>query len=130
MKKFSRNFLFKECKRRLRLTINYNLNAKNKIKAINTGAAATVRYQVRIIDWSDGKREKIGEITRKLMAITGLLHPKSDVDCLHLSSNKGGKGLISSAGSIRGEKNNLGWYSKNLTKNLIKRFQGTGTIKT
>ena len=44
------------------------------------------------------------------------------VDCLYISNDEGGKGLISNEGCIKREEKNLGWYTKNLTENWIKSF--------
>ena len=44
------------------------------------------------------------------MTMYGGLHPKSDVDRLHVKRKEGGKGLISVEQCIREEENSLGFY--------------------
>ena len=63
------------------------------------------------------------------MTMHGALHPKSDVDRVYLSSEMGGRGLISCEGYIRIEENNLGWYVRNSVEPLIKGMKVTETIE-
>ena len=44
------------------------------------------------------------------MTMYGGLHPKSDVDRLHVKRKEGGKGLISVEQCTREEENSLGFY--------------------
>ena len=41
--------------------------------------------------------------------MNGAFHSKRDVDMLYVSSENGGRGLISSDGCVRGEGNSLEW---------------------
>ena len=62
------------------------------------------------------------------MTIHGALHPKSDVDRVYLSSEMGGRRLISCE-DIRIEENNLGWYVRNSVEPLIEGMKAAETIE-
>ena len=53
------------------------------------------------------------------MTLFGALHPKSDVDCVYLSRQKGGRGLISCKMCIKAEENNLAWCISNSNERLM-----------
>ena len=57
--------------------------------------------------------------TKKVMIQYGALHPKSDVDGVHLARQKGGRGLISIEMCVKAEENNLAWYVKNSNERLM-----------
>ena len=74
-------------------------NLKIKIKwgkyeAINTWAVPVIRYPAGIIDWTQNELEELDQNTQKLMNMHHTLHPKSDVDRLHLPQKIGGHGLL------------------------------------
>ena len=73
-----------EYKRGLREILKSKLNGKNKIQAINTWAAALLRYGAGIINWKVAELKKIDRTTRKTLTMYGAFHPKSDVDRLYL----------------------------------------------
>ena len=79
-----KNKITVEYKRRLRLILKSKLNGKNKIQAINTWAVAMLRYGAGIINWKVDELKKMDRTTRKTLTIYGALHPKSDIDRLHL----------------------------------------------
>ena len=75
--------------------------------AVNTWTVSVMRYGARILKWNTDELKTLDKRTRKIMAMHGVVHPKSDVDSLYLSRELGGKGLISCEGSKRMEENNL-----------------------
>ena len=84
----------KECIRRVRAINNTELNARNKIEAINTLALPIVTYSFNIINWNLEDIRRIDRKIRKLMTLTRMHHPKADVDRIYLPRREGGRGLI------------------------------------
>ena len=66
---------------------------RSVIIAINSYAIPVLRYSAGIINWTQSDLDEIDHKARKLMTIYGGLHPKSDVHCLYLPRNSGGRGL-------------------------------------
>ena len=64
------------------------------------------------------------------MAMYGALHPKSDVDRLHIKRKEGGKGLMSVERCVREEENSLGFYVANSEEKLIRGVAVAETINT
>ena len=52
-----------------------------------------------------------------------IFHRKSDIHKLHILRKRGGHGLISCTKCVKREENNLGWYLRNLTENLLLRIE-------
>lgn len=84
----------KEYYRRVRKILGTELNATNKIKAINTLAVPLMTYSFGIVDWPRSELGKVDCKTRKLLTISGLHHPKADVHRLYIKRRNGGRGLI------------------------------------
>ena len=49
----------------------------------------------RIIEWKASELKDLNRKLRKIMAMHGGLHPKSDVDRLHVKKKEGDRGLSS-----------------------------------
>ena len=109
-----------EYKRRIKLVLKSKLNGKNKILAINAWAVAVLRYSFGVLDWKKEELTAMDRMTRKVMAIHGALHPKSDVDRVYVSRCNGGRGLISVQMCARTEGNNLARYVTMSTERLMK----------
>ena len=84
----------KEYIRRLRMILKSQLNAKNKISAINSLAVPIISYSFTIVNWTDAEIIQIDRKTRKLLTCHGAHHPKADVDRLYLKRADGGRGLL------------------------------------
>ena len=67
---------------------------------------------------------------RKMMTLHGALHPKSDVDRLYLSRQKGGRGLISCEMCVKAEENNLAWYVNNSNERLMEGVRKTKILNS
>ena len=76
------------------MTLNCELNAINKIEAINTVAIPVPTYCFNIINWTAQDVKNLDRITRKLFAKERMHHPKSDVDRMYLPRSSGGRGLM------------------------------------
>ena len=117
-------------KRRLSLILKSKLNGKNKIQAINNWAVALLRYGAGIINWKVDELKKMDRTTKKTLTMYGALHPKSDIDQLHLKRKHGGRDLISIEKSVRSEENNLGLYVRESNEMLLKGVKKVGIVKT
>ena len=84
----------KECYRRVRALLKSELNAQNRITAINTLAIPVVSYSFNIINWNMSELRKIDTKIRKLMTSNRMHHPKADKDRLYLPRIEGGRGMI------------------------------------
>ena len=84
----------KECYRRVRLVLETELNAVNRINAINTLAIPVVTYSFGIINWSTTDLSRVDCKIRKLLTAHRMHHPKADVDRMYLPRREGGRGLI------------------------------------
>ena len=60
----------KEYKRQIKLVLNSELNARNRIAAINTLAVQVVLYSCGIIDWKLNEIQDLDKMTRKQLCMT------------------------------------------------------------
>jgi hypothetical protein len=84
-----------EYKRRIRLLMKTELNAKYLTMAINAYAVSVVRYSMVAINWTKEELAKIDRATRKLLAMNSAMDLNADVHRLYVPRKLGGKGLIS-----------------------------------
>ncbi|KAI5738482.1 hypothetical protein M8J77_007684 [Diaphorina citri] len=75
----------KEYKRRLRMILSSELNARNKIQALNTLAVPVLQYSFGIIDWRLDEIRQFDYDTRKFLTMYGMFHPRSDVHRFRIS---------------------------------------------
>ena len=120
----------KEYKRGQILILKSKLNGRSKVTAVNTWAVATFRYRAGIIQWKTSELKDLNRKSRKTMTMCGGLHPKSDVDRLHVKRKEGSRGLISVERCIIEEENSLGLYVANSEENLIRVVYAAETINT
>ena len=69
----------KECFRRVRSILKSELNARNRIGAINSLALPVIKYSFTKINWS----HKVDTKIHKLLSVHGIDHPKSNVNTVH-----------------------------------------------
>ena len=60
------------------------LNAKNKILAVNSLAIPVLTYGFGVIQWLKSEIEKNVKKTRKLLTVNGMHHPRADVQRLYV----------------------------------------------
>ena len=84
----------REYYRRVRLILKSELNAVNRIAAINSLAVPVITYSMNVINWQMNDIKKLDTKTRKLLTMYRMHHPKADVDRLYLPRSEGGRGLI------------------------------------
>jgi hypothetical protein len=84
----------KEYLRRLRLVLDTQLSAKNKIAAIGTLTVPVLRYSFGIINWRQEELRKLDTKTRKLLTIHGQQYPKAEIDRLYVPRKRRGRGMM------------------------------------
>lgn len=84
----------KEFYRRIRLITKSELNATNRMDAINTLAIPVVTYSFNICDWTEQELQNLDRKTRKILSAERMHHPKADVDRIYLKRSEGGRSLI------------------------------------
>ena len=87
--------VWKEYKRRVQLVLKSELNARNKITAINTLAVPVIVYSYCIINWKLDEIQDLDRMTRKQLCMNRMLPKKADIDrlyplclCPHESGNR------------------------------------------
>ena len=63
----------KEYKRRIKLVLKSELNARNKIVAINTLAVPVIPYSYGVIDWKLDEIKDLDRMTRKQLCMSQML---------------------------------------------------------
>ena len=84
----------KEYKRRIKLVLKSELNARNKTAAINTLAVPVILYSYGITDWKLDEIQDLDRMTRKQLCMNQMLAKKKDVDRIYLPCKEGGRSLI------------------------------------
>ena len=84
----------KECYIRVRAVLQSELNAKNKLEAINTLAIPVVSYSFNVVNWNLEEIRRIDRKIRKLMTLNRMHHPKADVSRMYIPRKEGGQGMI------------------------------------
>ena len=71
------------------------MSGGNLVRGVNTWTVSLLRYSAAFVSLRKSELQAIDRKARKLFAIYGALHPKSDVDRLYIPRKEGGRGLIS-----------------------------------
>jgi len=122
----------KEYIRRIKLLLKSQLNAGNVITGINAWAIGVVRYGAGVLDWTKEELRALDIKTRKLMTMTGCLHPRSDVNRIYVARSKGGRGLISVDECVEAEERSLKEYvgkSSEWMVNIVKEELGITEVE-
>ena len=87
--------IMKEYKRRIKLVLKSELNARSKIAATNTLAAPVILYSYGVIDWKVDEIQDLDRMTRKqLSRMNWMLAKKADVDRIYIPCQEGGRSLM------------------------------------
>ena len=86
--------IMKEYKRRIKPVVKSELNARNKIAAINTLAVSVILYSYGVIDWKLDEIQDLNRMTRKQLCMNWMLAKKADVDRIYLPYQEGGRSLV------------------------------------
>jgi hypothetical protein len=79
--------LKQEYRRRLRMILKSELNARNKITAIRAIAVPVLRYSFGIINLRIEEIKQIDRKTRKMLTVYKMQYPKADIDRLYVQRN-------------------------------------------
>ena len=74
----------KEYKRRIKLVLKSELNARNKIAAINTLAVPVILYSYGVIDWKLDEIQDLDRMTRQQLCMNQIPAKKTHVDRMYL----------------------------------------------
>ena len=100
--------------RRVKKLCRSKLNGGNLIDGIIPWAVGVVRYRAGIVDWTMEEVANMDRRTRKILAMNGCLHTRSNGARLYLPRKEGGRGLIGiefcALGSI--SKGAMTWFGK------------------
>ena len=114
----------KEYIRRLRKVLKSKWNGGNLVRGVNTWAVSLIRYSAEFVSWRKSELQAIDRKTRKLFAIYGALHPKSDVDRLYIPKQEGRRGLKSIENCVELAIRGLEVYVHGSDKRLIQAARG------
>ena len=84
----------KEYKRRIKLVLKSELNARNKIAAINILAVPVILYSYGVIDWKWDEIQDLDRMPRKQLCMNWVLAKKADVHRIYLPCQEGGRLLM------------------------------------
>ena len=84
----------KEYKRGIKLVHMSELNARNKIAAINTLAVPAILYSYGVIDWKLDEIQDLDRMTRKQLYMNRMLAKKANIDRIYLPCQEGGRSLM------------------------------------
>ncbi len=87
-----KNKIEKEYKRRIRLVMKSELNARNKISALNTLAVRVVTYSFWVIDWNLEEIKTLDVMTMKQLHMNRMHAMKAVIDRIYLPCNDRGQG--------------------------------------
>ena len=74
--------------------LKLELNARNKMAAINTLAVPVILYSYGVIDWKLDEIQDLGRMTRKQLCMNWMLAKKADVDRIYCPCQEGGRSLM------------------------------------
>ena len=84
----------KEYKGRIKQVLKSELNARNKIAAINTLLVPVILYSYGVTDWKLDEIHNLDRMTRKQLCMNQMLAKKADVDRIYLLCQEGGRSLM------------------------------------
>jgi ElaB/YqjD/DUF883 family membrane-anchored ribosome-binding protein len=122
--------LEQEYRKRLRMILKSELNARNKITAIGALAVPVLRYSFGIINWRMEEIKEIDRITRKMRTMYKMHHPKADIDRLYVKRKEGGRRLVQVETAYKAEIINIAEYLNTNYKedqfvNIVKNHEST-----
>ena len=80
--------------RRVKMILKSELNAVNRIAAINSLAIPIITFSMNVINWQINDINKLDTKTRIYLTMYGMHRPKADINRLYLLRSEGGRGLI------------------------------------
>ena len=95
------------------------LNGRHLISGINTCAVSVLRCSAGSVDWTVVELVSMDRRTRKILAMNGCMHTRSNVVRLYLPRKEGGRGLISIKECVAKESKSLHGYLGETTKWML-----------
>ena len=86
---------------------------------IHTWAVPFVRYSGPFLKWTKEEFKQVDQKTRKLKTMHKILHPRDDIDRLHVSRKEGGRGLNSTEYSVDASIQRLEDYIESRGRRLV-----------
>ena len=105
--------------RRVKKLGRSKLNGGNMISGINAWAVSVIRYSAGIVDWTVEELVSMDRRTRKILAMNGCMHTRSNVARLYLPRKEGGRGLISIEECVNKESKSLHGYLRETTEWML-----------
>ena len=112
----------KEYCRRVKLVLKSELNAGNKITAINTLAVPVLTYSFNVVNWTLQEIRKLDRKTRKILTMYRMNHPKADFDRIYISRKEGGRGLIQLECTFKTTTIGLDTYLRGKNEKLLRQL--------
>ena len=81
-------------KRRIKLVLKSELNARNKIATINTLAVPVILNSYGVIDWKLDEIQDLNRMTKKQLCMNWMLAKKADIDRIYLPCQEGRRSLM------------------------------------
>jgi hypothetical protein len=122
--------LRQEYRRRLRMILKSELNARNNITATGALAVPVLRCSFGIINWRIEEIKQFDRKTRKMLTMSKIHHPKADIDRLYVKRKEGGRGLVQAEAPYKAEIINTAEYLNTNYKedqfvNVVKNHEST-----
>jgi hypothetical protein len=122
--------LKQEYRRRLRMILKSELNARNKITAIGALAVPVLRYSFGIIGWRIEGMKQTDRKTRKMLTMYKMHHPKTDINRPYVKRKEGGTGPVQVEAAYKAEIINIAEYlntkyKENQFVNIVKNHENT-----
>jgi hypothetical protein len=92
-----------EYRRRIRMILKSELNARNKITAIRALAVPVLRFSFGTIDWRMEEIKQIVRKTRNMLRVYKIHHPKADRERLYVKRKEGGRGPVKVEAAYKAE---------------------------
>ena len=89
------------------------------INGINAWAVSVLLYSAGIVDWTVEELVTMDRRTRKILAMNGCMHTRSNVARLYLPRKEGGRGLISIEECVNKESKSLHGYLRETTEWML-----------
>jgi len=105
--------------RRVKKLCRSKLNGGNMISGINAWAVSVLRYSAGIVDWTVEELVSMDRRTRKIVAMNGCMHTRSNVARLYLPRKEGGRGLISTEDCVNKERETTEWMLQAALKEKV-----------
>ena len=104
--------------------VRLKLNGGDLIDGINSWAVGVVRYSAGIVDWTMEDVANMDRITRKILAMNGCMHTRSNVARLYLLRKEGGRGLIGIEECVTRESKSLHGYLRESREWMLSCVEG------